>query len=108
MSTTVWAVLVAAGVPSAVFGLLMRHLNKKLDKRDAARERREKARIEHEKLSINLIMAAISLCEATAEAVQRIPDAHCNGDMHDALAYARRVKQEYRDFEREQTVRSIT
>ena len=36
--------------------------------------------------------------EATAKAVQRIPDAHCNGDMHAALDYAAEVKHKQRDF----------
>jgi len=38
------------------------------------------------------------LAEATASAVERIPDAHCNGDMHAALDYAAKVKHEQRDF----------
>ena len=43
-------------------------------------------------------LAAIALGEATAKAVQRIPDAHCNGDMHAALDYAAEVKHKQRDF----------
>lgn len=31
-------------------------------------------------------------------AVQQIPDAHCNGDMHAALDYAQQVKHEKKDF----------
>ena len=42
--------------------------------------------------------AAIALGEATARAVQQIPDAHCNGDMHAALDYAQQVKHEKKDF----------
>lgn len=62
---------------------------------EAAAER-EKAR---EKIMVQLINgtnAAIALGEATAQAVQRIPDAHCNGDMHKALDYASTIKHNMR------------
>ena len=44
--------------------------------------------------------------ESTARAVQRIPDAHCNGDMHAALEYAVSIKHKQRDFLSEQGVHS--
>ena len=49
----------------------------------------------------------IALGEATARAVQRIPDAHCNGDMHAALDYAAKVKHEQKDFLTRQGIESI-
>ena len=45
--------------------------------------------------------------ERRAVAVQRIPDAHCNGDMHAALEYARKVKHAQKDFLTEQGVKAI-
>ena len=51
--------------------------------------------------------AAIALGEATARAVQRIPDAHCNGDMHAALEYATRVKHEQKDFLTKQGIHAL-
>ena len=103
----VWAVAVAAGIPSTLVGLLIRRLNKRIDKRDAEKEAKEAARLKHETMLIKLSMASLSLGEATAEAVQRIPDAHCNGEMHAALEFAKAAKVEYREFEREQTARSL-
>ena len=103
----VWAVLAAAGIPSAIVGLLIARLNKKMDRRELANEEREQDRIKSQTMTIKLIMAALSLGEATAEAVQRIPDAHCNGDMESALNYAKKMKAEYRDFEHEQTVKAV-
>lgn len=47
---------------------------------------------------LNAINGAIALAEATARAVQRIPDAHCNGDMHKALDYAEKVKHEQKNL----------
>ena len=54
-----------------------------------------------EKLMVQLIQgswAAIALGEATARAVQRIPDAHCNGDMSEALKYATGVKHQQKEY----------
>ena len=51
--------------------------------------------------------AAIALGEATARAVQRIPDAHCNGDMHAALDYAAKIKHAQKDFLTSQGIHAI-
>jgi hypothetical protein len=104
---TIWAVLLAAGIPSAVVGILIGRMNKKIDRRDKAREELDAARLRNQVIQMELIAASLSLGEATAEAVQRIPDAHCNGDMHSALDYAKGVKAKYRDFEREQVVKHL-
>lgn len=104
---TLWAVLLAAGIPSAVVGILIGRMNKKIDKRDKEREELDAARAKNQLIQMELIAASLSLGEATAEAVQRIPDAHCNGDMHQALDYAKGVKNKYRDFEREQIVKHL-
>lgn len=53
------------------------------------------------------VNASLALGEATARAVQRIPDAHCNGDMHAALDYAQNVKHEQKDFLNEQALKQI-
>lgn len=102
-----WPVVVAAGIPSALVGLLIRRLNRHIDQRDADIEALEEARLKHATMLIKLSIASLSLGEATAEAVQRIPDAHCNGEMREALDFAKSARIEYREFEREQTVRSL-
>ena len=109
MEGQLWPLLVAFGVPTAATGFFVWLFKRSIDRRDAQQakaqaekerkaEEREKNR---EKLIVQLLqstMAAIALSEATAKAVQRIPDAHCNGDMHAALDYATKVKQAQRDF----------
>ena len=70
-------------------------------------DEKDRAREQHEYLIVKSINASMALGEATAEAVQRIPDAHCNGDMHAALEYARKVKHEQKDFLNKQAVHSI-
>lgn len=104
-----WAFILALGIPSAITGFLVWNFERKIAKREAKREKeqeerhkkeaeREKAREELQIHTIQGISAAIALGEATAKAVQRIPDAHCNGDMHDALNYAIKIKHEQKDF----------
>ena len=95
------------GLPTAVTGLCFWLLQQRITKRDKAQEERERAREKNEVLIIKGMGAAIALGEATAEAVQRIPDAHCNGDMHAALEYARKVKHEHKEFMTEQSVQAL-
>lgn len=99
--TIILGVLAAASIPSAIFAAYVRRMEKKLDEKDKARE-------EHEVLILKSINASIALGEATAEAVARIPDANCNGDMHAALEYARAVKHEQKDFLNRQAVHAIS
>lgn len=104
-----WAFILALGIPSAITGFLVWNFERKIATREAKREKeqeerhkkeaeREKAREELQIHTIQGVSAAIALGEATAKAVQRIPDAHCNGDMHDALNYAIKIKHEQKDF----------
>lgn len=95
------AIVVAAGIPSALFAFYIHRLEKRMDAKEKARE-------EHEVLILKSVNASIALGEATAEAVARIPDAKCNGDMHAALDYAREVKHEQKDFLNRQAVRAIS
>lgn len=67
-------------------------------KLEAERAKQENSRKAFEKNLLATSNAALAVSEATARAVQRIPDAHCNGDMHAALNYAAKIKHEQRDF----------
>ena len=71
-----------------------------------AREK-ERARQKYEIYMIKGIMASNTLSEATARAVQRIPDAHCNGDMETALEEEEKVKKEIQLFLAKQGVNNI-
>lgn len=110
--------LLAMSVPSAItwfcFWMLERQIQKR-DKEDCEkREQRQKQMDEKESareqnlfLILQSVNAAIALGEATAKAVQRIPDANCNGDMHSALEYATKVKHEQKEFLTKQGIQSI-
>lgn len=103
----IWAIVLAAGIPSAIFAFVLRRFEKRIDAKERREEEKEQARQRHETLLIMISFASLALGEATAEAVQRIPDANCNGDMHEALNKAKEAKAEYRRFETEQAVRSL-
>lgn len=101
------AFVAAMGVPSAIMGVCVWRFEHKIAKRDKEREDKDAAQ---ERLLLLLVRsngAALALGEATAKAVQRIPDAHCNGDMHAALEYATRVKHEQKRFLEEQGVHAL-
>lgn len=99
--------LTLLGIPTAITSLGLWILQRKMAKREEIRDKREASREKNEVLLIQNTRAALALAEATAIAVQRIPDAHCNGDMHAALEYARKVKHEQKDFLTEQGVKAI-
>lgn len=98
---------IAMGVPSAVTGFLIWWLKKYIDKNERKREEREKKTERFMLLIMQNSRATNILAEATAKAVQRIPDAHCNGDMTAALAEASRIQKEEKDFLFDQGVEHI-
>lgn len=112
---TLGGLIVLMGIPSAVTGfffwLIQHKITKQQAKKDekekerkAEEQRREKLREKQDLLFVQGIRAALALGEATAKAVQRIPDAHCNGDMHKAIDYAEAVKHDLKDFLAEQGI----
>lgn len=101
------ALILAAGIPSAITAFCFWNMQRKIERRDKALDEKEKAKERNELLLIKLASASLSLGEATAEAVQRIPDAHCNGDMHAALEYARKIKHEHKNMMYETAVKDL-
>lgn len=99
--------LTLLGIPTAITAFCSWMLQRRITKQEAAQDAREAAREKNEVLLIQNTRAALALAEATATAVQRIPDAHCNGDMHAALEYARKVKHAQKDFLTEQGIHAI-
>ena len=101
------SILVAAGIPTAVLGFFIWLLKRRIERQEQRQDAAEKSREEFETHLYESSLAAIALGEATARAVQRIPDAHCNGDMHAALDYAAKVKHEQRDFVAKRGINAI-
>ena len=101
------AVIIAAGIPTAVTSFFFWCIKRMLGRKEKEREQAEENRQHNELLIIKGIGASLALSEATAIAVQRIPDAQCNGDMRAALEYARKVKHEHKDFLYKKAINSI-
>lgn len=107
MTVEVWEFLIVMGVPTAITGLFIWLVKRHIDKRDRERAVREE---NTEKLMLMIMQngrAAVVLAEATARAVQRIPDAHCNGDMKEALERAEKIQKEEQEFLLDQGVQHI-
>ena len=107
MTLSFWQIITIMSVPSAITGFCFWLLEKKLERRGKEQDKREEARKKNELLLIKSTTAAIALGEATARAVQRIPDTHCNGQMHRALDYATSVKHEQKEFLTQQGVENL-
>lgn len=100
------SVLIAC-LPSAITGFCFWCIEQKIQKQSKKLDKREKLHEQQELFLVQGVNAAIALGEATARAVQRIPDANCNGDMHAALDYAAKVKHDQKDFLTRQGIESI-
>lgn len=112
------AFLLAMSIPSAVTGFCFWLLEKKISRKEVENqkkrekhqkdaEEKERLREESQFLILQAVNASIALGEATAKAVQRIPDAHCNGDMHAALDYATKVKHKQKEHLIKQGIQNI-
>lgn len=78
-------VLSAAGIPSLITGLMLWEMKRKIEKTEKKREQHQQQMEALQAIILESVNGSIRLGEATARAVQRIPDSHCNGDMHEAL-----------------------
>lgn len=100
-------ILLAMGIPTAITGLVMWFLKRHIDKLEKKREEREKNTEDLMLIIMRNSRATNILAEATARAVQRIPDAHCNGDMKAALKQAEEIQKEEKDFMFDQGIKRI-
>lgn len=114
MDASVWIAVIPSAVSGFFFWLVERRITKREEtekeerlKRQEEQDKRDDARRKNELYLMKAIDAAVTLSEATARAVQRIPDAKCNGDMHAALDYSTRVRSEYEDFLNKEAINKL-
>ena len=111
MPTDIYAIIMAfvACIPSAIVGLACWSIQRNITKRDekaekerlerqAVIDKRDERRQKHELLMLKCTMATLDLSEATARAIQRIPEAKANGDIAEALDKVAQAKAEQRAF----------
>lgn len=99
--------VIAMGIPTSITGLLVWWLKRYIDKRERTAEERERNIENLMTIVIKNSQATNVLAEATARAVQRIPDAHCNGDMTAALKLATKIQEEEKEFVLRQGIQHI-
>lgn len=86
------------GVYTAITGFIFWLLKRHIDKKEAKRDKRDQNIENFMILMINNNRATNTLARATAVAVQRIPDAKCNGDMTAALEKADEIQRKEKEF----------
>ncbi len=104
---SVEALIGLMGIPAIISGIFMMEIQRSANKREKKRDEQEKSRCEHELITLECINASLSLGLVTAKAVQRIPDANCNGDMHEALDEAEKVVKKHTAFMNKQVTQAM-
>jgi hypothetical protein len=99
-----WQFLVAAGIPSGLFGLLIWYFKQKMAKADKERAEQQKNLESLVLMMLQSTRANTILCVATAEAVR---DGHCNGNMTSALDAVEKVAQEEKRFLLDKSIKYI-
>lgn len=98
------AILLAAGIPSALFGLLLWFFKKHINERDRRQEEREKNLESLVLMMLQSTRANTILCKATAEAVR---DGHCNGNMTHAIEVVDKAAQAEKEFLLDKSIKYI-
>lgn len=100
-------ILIAIGIPSAVMTYTLHRFETRQDKKEQKVEEKTEKQEKLQLIILDTLNANIELSEATAKAVQRIPDAKCNGDMHAALDKIKNMKSKQSELIEEQGIKHI-
>ena len=99
-----WDILVAIGVPSGLFGLILWFIKRWADKRDKALTEHNNHLQELVLMMLQSTRANTILGIATAEAVR---DGHCNGNMTSALEAVDKVAKAEKEFLLDKSIKYI-
>ena len=94
-------------IPSSITGLFVWWVKKKLDQQEDRQLEREKNQEKLMVMMMNSTKANSIGIQAVARAVQRIPDAHANGDIDSAIEEMDKLQKEENNFLTEQGVKHI-
>lgn len=100
--------LLCAGIPSLVSGIGLHLISKNMQAHQEKVKKQEDDRVTNEKYIMNTLIATAEGTEAIAKAIQRVPEAHCNGDMTEAIKKVEDALEEQRDFLREKAVEATS
>lgn len=90
--------LVALGIPTALVGFAFWLLQRRIDRQERERVKREDNQKKLYLMMMQSTRANAVGITAIARAVQRIPDARCNGDMEAALETMAKHQAEEKEF----------
>ena len=96
--------LLAAGIPSAIIGLLSWYIKRKIEKSDKANREHNNHLQELVLMMLQSTRANTILSIATAEAVR---DGHCNGNMTEALEAVDKVARAEKEFLLDKSIKYI-
>lgn len=99
--------IIAMGIPSAVTGILVWWFKRYVEKMEREREEHERKTEEFMLMIIQSSRATNLLAEATAKALQNMPEAHCNGEMTAALEQAAKFHKEEKEWLFKQGIENI-
>lgn len=97
-------IILAAGIPSAIFGLIIWQFKRHVEKRDKQQEERQKNLEELVLMMLQSTRANTILCKATAEAVR---DGHCNGNMSAAMEVIDKMAAAEKEFLLDKSIKYI-
>lgn len=100
-------ILALFAIPSSITGLFVWWVKKKLDQQEERQLEREKNQEKLMVMMMNSTKANSIGIQAVARAVQRIPDAHANGDIDSAIEEMNNLQKEEDNFLTEQGVKHI-
>ena len=94
-------------IPSSITGLFVWWVKKKLDQQEERQLEREKNQEQLMVMMMNSTKANSIGIQAVARAVQRMPEAHANGDIDSAIEEMNKLQKEEDNFLTEQGVKHI-
>ena len=94
-------------IPSSITGLFVWWVKKKLDQQEERQLEREKNQEQLMVMMMNSTKANSIGIQAVARAVQRMPEAHANGDIDSAIEEMNNLQKEEDNFLTEQGVKHI-
>lgn len=93
-----YEILAFMGIPTAIVGLVFWYLKRRI----VASEKKQQEKTLNTEALILMMMQSTRAntvgITAIAKAVQRIPDAHCNGDMESALKQMEEIQKKEQQF----------
>ena len=98
------AIILAAGIPSALFGLIVWYFKRHIEKRDAKHDEQQRNLESLVLMMLQSTRANSILCKATAEAVR---DGHCNGNMSAAIEAVEKAAAAEKEFLLDKSIKYI-